>query len=173
MANANDTACDRTNHENKDSKLDPRATQKPAESIPETMQSDSERWKHSSLRIDTLLEMDDSDLLECCQAHPQGIDGIRRALTEQQTQGREYLVTTMCNNVGSLGDCHGHDKRSDGSEPERPAAPDIDDIDPSGEIYLAFPRVVMEQSYRIGISHPSLRKMDLLFHLSIVRPVYS
>lgn len=139
MAKANDTACDRTNHENHsaNSTPDTRAPQEPAESIPETVQSDNERWKHSSLCIDTLLEKDDFDLLICCQSHPQGIDGIRRALTEQQTRGRKYLVTAMCDNVGPLGDCHGHDRQSDGSEPERPAAADIGDIDPSGEIYLA------------------------------------
>ena len=52
--------------------------------------------------------MEDSDLLECCLAHPQGAIGIRRTLAQQQTQGRLYLVTAKCDNIGPLGDCQGH-----------------------------------------------------------------
>jgi len=110
MAKANYIACDRTNHENHsvNSKLDPSASQEPCESVPETQQSDITEWKHSSLCIDTLLEMDDFDLLICCQSHPQGTDGIRRVLNREKEKGREYLVTSKCDNVGPAGDCQGH-----------------------------------------------------------------
>ena len=87
---------------------DTSSSQEPADEIPESLRPKPVRWNHHSLCIDTLLEMDDFDLLAWCQAHPQGIDGIRRALIQQQARGDKYLVPAACDNVGPLGDCAGH-----------------------------------------------------------------
>lgn len=72
------------------------------------MKSHKKPTYHPQLHIDTLLELDNELLLECCQAHPQGAAGIRKSLVNQLMDGREYLVAAHCSNVGPLGDCLGH-----------------------------------------------------------------
>ena len=55
----------------------PSASQEAVEGITEPRLSRNGRWKHSSLPIATLLQLNDSELLECCRKHPQGAAVMR------------------------------------------------------------------------------------------------
>ena len=58
--------------------------------------------------IETLLELDNHELLQVSQTHPQGVVAIRKSLVLQQIQGVEYLAGKKCGNVDPSGNCLGH-----------------------------------------------------------------